>query len=228
MFKKILLIVLVVLFIASLSLNYYFYKKYQPTPNSSDDNATQISTQNSNAVMGQVISVDNNKIKVNDGQKDVEIKINNQTTYSKNYVDPIEARVGEAKLSDIKDGMQAEIIYDSEAKGNNLVAKKINILANNMIVGNVKLIDSGKIVIENQLDGKTYEIVLNDKTAYYKQIVSQFVPSSDSKNPPETKKPEQIIFNDIKTGVQANVFLIDSVDTTPQVANKIIMVEYNK
>jgi len=216
---------LILLFIVLIAIwTLLFYKNYKnnqftissPTPNLSSSSEAQ----NSGILIGKIVLVNSNEFTLNDGQKNIKIMVNADTIYQKNLTDPLETRVGNASFGDIVLGAQAEVRFSPDSSGVNLIAKQINIVSKNIIVGIIKSISSDKMVVEDRLENKTYDIVLDSQTAYYQQIVTTALPQVNSES---ESKPEQIVLSDIKTGDSVSVFLNQGINVSPLAANKIVI-----
>jgi len=219
--KKLLIGLLIVLFIGSVTLNFVYYFKLK---NSTNQNGQVVNT-NTTGSVGKVISVGENEIVFNDGQRDAVVKINADTEYFKNYMDPIEARFVKGILQDVLKDSQIGIAYTPESKGDNLVAMRVDILFNNIIPGKIESISSDEIVIRGENDGKEYTISLTPQTKYYEQ--DNIVVTSDQSQFQEPPKPEEISIDTLQKNQKVIVFLNEPFSVTPYVANKVLYTPNN-
>lgn len=219
--KKLLIGLLIVLFIGSVTLNFVYYFKLK---NNTTANGQVVNT-NTTGSVGKVISVGENEIVFNDGQKDITIKINANTEYFKNYMDPIESRFVKGMLQDVTKDMQVGIAYTPESKGDNLIAMRVDILFNNIIPGTVESISSDEIIVRGENDGKEYTVTLNPQTKYYKQENLAQVGSGEQLQEPP--KPEEISIDVLQKNQKVVVFLTEPFSVTPYIANKVLYTPSN-
>ena len=223
--KKIILIICLLIFTAAGVLSYYYF--YKPNAKKTNTSGTKsISADISmDFVPGKVVSIDVNKIEINDGSKIYNIAINGQTKFTKTFLDPddLNSKTLDISFSDIKTDMQVTVVLTGTTKDKDLIAKTINYIYSNTVIGNVVSVDENHLLVDvKKITDKsihTFDMKINKNTTFYRIINT----SEDGTSGQKRYNMQKIEMKDIVENDRVYVFYSGDINGSDQIVERIIV-----